>query len=81
MGNQGGARGPALCRRRASASHTARRRFAVLTFHTGPPIVIGDNGPAHGGEAWRDYLAISELGLWAVRLPAYSPDFNPAESI
>jgi transposase len=43
--------------------------------------VIGDNGPAHGGEAWRDYLAISELGLWAVRLPAYSPDFNPAESI
>ncbi len=48
---------------------------------TGPLIVIGDNGPAHGGEAVRDYLATPDLALRALRLPAYSPDFNPDEAI
>ncbi len=49
--------------------------------HPGPLIVIGDNGPAHGGEAVRDYLATPDLGLRVLRLPAYSPDFNPDEAI
>ena len=29
----------------------------------------------------RDYLATPDLGLRLVRLPAYSPDFNPDEAI
>jgi transposase len=49
--------------------------------HPGPLVVIWDNGPAHGGEAVRDYLATPDLGLRLVRLPAYSPDFNPDEAI
>ncbi len=49
--------------------------------HAEPLIVIWDNGPAHGGEAVRDYLATPDLGLRVLRLPAYSPDFNPDEAI
>jgi len=44
-------------------------------------VVIGDNGPAHGGVAVRDYLATPDLALRLVRLPAYRPDFNPDETI
>jgi transposase len=49
--------------------------------HGEPLVVIWDNGPAHGGEAMRDYLATPDLHLRLVRLPAYSPDFNPDEKI
>jgi transposase len=49
--------------------------------HPGPLIVIWDNGPAHGGEALRAYLATPDLRLRLVRLPAYSPDFNADEAI
>jgi transposase len=49
--------------------------------HAGPLVVIWDNGPAHGGEARRTYLATPGLGLRLVRLPAYSPDFNADEAI
>ncbi len=49
--------------------------------HLEPLIVIWDNGPAHGGDAVRDYLATPDLHLRLVRLPAYSPDFNPDEAI
>jgi transposase len=49
--------------------------------HPGPLIVIWDNGPAHGGDAVRDYLATPDLALRVLRLPAYSPDFNPDEAI
>jgi len=49
--------------------------------HPGPLIVIWDNGPAHGGDAVRDLLATPALALRLVRLPAYSPDFNPDEAI
>lgn len=49
--------------------------------HAGPLVVIWDNGPAHGGAAVRDYLATPDLDLTLVRLPAYSPDFNPDEAI
>jgi transposase len=49
--------------------------------HPGPLIVIWDNGPAHGGEALRDYLATPDLRLRLVRLPGYSPDFNADEAI
>jgi len=49
--------------------------------HPGPLVVIWDNGPAHGGDAVRDYLATPDLGLRVLRLPAYSPDCNPDEAI
>ena len=49
--------------------------------HPGPLIVIWDNGPAHGGDAVREYLATPDLALRVLRLPAYSPDFNPDEAI
>jgi transposase len=49
--------------------------------HAGPLIVIWDNGPAHGGDPIRDYLATPDLGLRLVRLPAYSPDFNADEKV
>ena len=49
--------------------------------HAGPLIVIWDNGPAHGGDAIRAFLATPDLHLRLVRLPAYSPDFNPDEAI
>jgi len=46
-----------------------------------PLIVIWDNGPAHGGDPIRSYLATPGLHLRLVRLPAYSPDFNGDEAI
>ena len=49
--------------------------------HAEPLIVIWDNGPAHGGDALRAYLATPDVRLRLVRLPAYSPDFNPDEAI
>jgi transposase len=49
--------------------------------HPGPLVVIWDNGPAHGGDAVKTYLATPDLALRALRLPAYSPDFNPDEAI
>src|SRR5215212_869295 len=49
--------------------------------HAEPLIIIWDNGPAHGGDALRAYLTTPDLHLRLVRLPAYSPDFNPDEAI
>ena len=49
--------------------------------HPGPLVVIGDNGPAHGGDGVREYLATPGLALRVVRLPASSPDCNPDEAI
>jgi DDE superfamily endonuclease/Winged helix-turn helix len=47
--------------------------------HPEPLIIIWDNGPAHGGGPLRAYLSTPNLRLRLVRLPAYSPDFNPDE--
>lgn len=49
--------------------------------HPEPLIVIWDNGPAHHGEAIRNYLTTPNLTLQLVSLPGYSPDFNADESI
>ena len=48
---------------------------------TGPLIVIWDNGPAHGGDEIRAFLARPDVQVRVVRLPAYSPDFNADEKI
>ena len=53
----------------------------LRAHHPEPLIVIWDNGPAHGGDAVRAYLATPDVHLRLVRLPAYSPDFNPDEAI
>lgn len=53
----------------------------VRANQAGPLIVIGDHGPAHGGDAVRAYLAMPGNALRVVRLPAYSPDCNPDEAI
>jgi len=44
-------------------------------------IVIWDNGPAHHGDAIRDYLKTPDLKMQLVPLPGYSPDFNADEAI
>jgi transposase len=49
--------------------------------HPEPLIVVWDNGPAHRGEAIREFLAAPDLRLRLVNLPAYRPDFNPDEAI
>jgi DDE superfamily endonuclease/Winged helix-turn helix len=53
----------------------------LRAHHPEPLIVIWDHGPAHGGAPLRAYLTTPDLGLRLVRLPAYSPDFNPDEAI
>jgi transposase len=53
----------------------------LRAHHAEPLIVIWDNGPAHRGEAIRDFLATPGARLHLVNLPAYSPDFNPDEAI
>ncbi len=53
----------------------------LRVHHAEPLIVIWDNGPAHGGDAIRAFLTTPDLHLRLVRLPAYSPDFNPDEAI
>ena len=40
-----------------------------------------DNGPAHHGDAMREYLTTPKLNLRLVALPGYSPDFNSDEAI
>jgi transposase len=49
--------------------------------HAAPLVVFWDNGPAHGGDPLRAYLATPDLRLRLVRLPAYSPDFNADEPL
>ena len=53
----------------------------LRAHHTEPLVIIWDNAPAHGGDPIREYLATPALQLRLVRLPAYSPDFNPDEHI
>jgi len=65
-----------------SASATSAAFLKQLRAnHPGPLLVIWDNGPAHGGEAVREYLATPGNALRVLRLPAYSPDFNADEAI
>jgi transposase len=46
-----------------------------------PLIVIWDNGPAHYGQAIRDYLKTPGLNSRLISLPGYSPDFNADEAV
>ncbi len=65
-----------------SSSATSAAFLAHLRAqHPEPLIIIWDNGPAHGGEAMRTYLATPDVDMQICRLPAYSPDFNADEAI
>ena len=65
-----------------SSSATSAAFLAHLRAqHPEPLLIIWDNGPAHGGEAMRSYLATPDVALQICRLPAYSPDFNADEAI
>jgi transposase len=65
-----------------SSSQTSAAFLRQLReHHCGPLLVIWDNGPAHAGDAVREYLTTPHLGLRLVRLPAYSPDYNGDEAI
>jgi transposase len=65
-----------------SCAETSVAFLKQLRAHPAAPlIVIWDNGPAHGGDALRAYLATPDVRLRLVRLPASSPDFNPDEAI
>lgn len=65
----------------STAATSAAFLRQLRAHHAGPLIVVWDNGPAHGGEPLRAYLATPGLRLRLVRLPAYSPDFNADEAI
>jgi transposase len=65
----------------SSSATSAAFLRQLRAHHAGPLVVVWDNGPAHGGDAMREYLATPDLALRVVRLPAYSPDFNPDEAI
>ena len=65
-----------------STAETSAAFLRQLRSHYHQPlIVIWDNGPAHHGEAIRDYLKTPGLKLRLVALPGYSPDFNADEAI
>ena len=59
-----------------------RERYRALRDdYSGELIVIWDNAPVHHGPALREYLATPHFQLCLIALPAYSPDYNPAEEL
>ena len=64
----------------SSATSAASLR-QLRANHAEPLIVIWDNGPAHGGDAVREYPATPDNALRVLRLPADSPDFAADEAI
>jgi len=68
---------PANCSAETSVAFLQQLRAK----HSGPLIVIWDNGPAHRGAEIREYLTTPDLQLRLMALPAYSPDFNADEAI
>ena len=71
--------------REVSGNCNAETSVAFLrqlrSHYNQPLVVIWDNGPAHYGEAIRDYLKTPDLKLRLVPLPGYSPDFNADEAV
>ncbi len=65
----------------SSAATSAAFLTQLRVRHAGPPIIIWDNSPVHGGEAMRTYLDTPGLDMQLYCLPAYSPDFNADEAI
>ncbi len=74
-----------VCAVQLEGTSTAKTSVAFLRAlreeFPGELIVIWDNGPAHRGPALREYLQTPDLHLRLIALPAYSPDYNPAEEL
>lgn len=74
-----------VCAVQIAGTSTAKTSVAFLEAlreeFPGELIVIWDNGPAHHGDALRAYLHTPDLQLRLIALPAYSPDYNPAEEL
>jgi transposase len=74
-----------VCAVQLAGTSTAKTSVAFLQAlreeFPGDLIVIWDNGPAHHGDALRAYLQTPDLKLRLLALPAYSPDYNPAEEL
>ena len=74
-----------VCAVQLEGTSTAKTSVAFLKAlreeFPGEVIVIWDNGPAHHGDALREYLQTPNLQLRLIALPAYSPDYNPAEEL
>jgi transposase len=74
-----------VCAVQLEGTSTAKTSVAFLQAlreeFPGELIVIWDNGPAHRGPALREYLQTPDLKLRLIALPAYSPDYNPAEEL
>jgi transposase len=74
-----------VCAAQLEGTSTAQTSVAFLQAlreeFPGEVIVIWDNGPAHHGPALRAYLQTPDLHLRLIALPAYSPDYNPAEEL
>jgi transposase len=74
-----------VCAVQIEGTSTAATSVVVLKAlredYAGELIVIWDNAPAHHGDALREYLQTPDLHLRLVALPAYSPDYNPAEEL
>jgi transposase len=74
-----------VCAVQLEGTSTAKTSVAFLKAlreeFPGEVVVIWDNGPAHHGDALREYLQTPDLHLRLMALPAYSPDYNPAEEL
>lgn len=74
-----------VCAVQLEGTSTAKTSVAFLQAlreeFPGELLVIWDNGPAHRGDALREYLQTPDLKLRLIALPAYSPDYNPAEEL
>ncbi len=65
----------------SSAATSAAFLAKLRAAYPGRLIVIWDNGPAHRGEALREYLRTPGLDLQLVALPPYRPDYNADELV
>ena len=63
-----------MAREGTSSSATSAAFLAQLRAnHPQPLIIIGDNGPAHGGEVMRTYLETPELDMQILPLAGLQP--------
>jgi transposase len=60
----------------STAATSAAFLRQLRAHHPGPLIVIWDNGPAHSGDAIRDFLAHVGPRLELIWLPTQSPHLN-----
>jgi len=53
----------------------------LVDYYNKPVILIEDGASYHGGQVVKDFLAENTEQLSLVRLPPFSPDYNPIEKL